>query len=229
MDEFRFASKKTVPVLCGYLFMGAAFGLLFVSAGFPWYAALACSLLIYAGSVQYAFVPLLAQHASLGMIGAMTLLLNARHIFYGLSFVESFQKAGKARPYLIFALTDETYSLLCGTAVQPPMRQGRVFFWISLLDQCYWILGTAIGAFAGTALPFDMTGVDFAMTALFAVIFVEQWKSAKSHRPAITGLVIAVVFLIVLGPEQFLLPTLLVTVFFLLLQRKKLEGVIGHE
>lgn len=218
--ELTFAFRRSIPVLFGYLFLGIAFGLLLQSAGYGFIWALAASVFIYAGSGQFALVGLLSGGASLITTAVMTLSINSRHIFYGLSFIEKF-KAMKARGlYMIFSLTDETYSLLCSTAVPEELDEHKTLFYIALLDQLYWICGSVLGALIGQILPFNSTGIEFAMTALFVVIFVEQWMSAKSHIPAVIGAVCGVISLVIAGPDNFILPSLIGAVALLIIFRK---------
>lgn len=220
MRELRYAFRQTVPVLCGYLFLGLAFGLLLQQAGYGWPWAVLTSVIVYAGSMQFVLVGLLGGgFASLLSVALTTLSVNSRHLFYGLSFLETFRKMGRAKPYMIFSLTDETYSLLC--SLQPPkeLDADRVRLYIALLDHAYWVAGSAAGAILGSVLPFDLTGIDFAMTALFVVIFVDQWRGAKSRLPAVAGLGFGLLWLVVLGPDRFLLPALVCTVLVLLLCR----------
>ena len=224
MQELRYAFRRTVPVLCGYLFLGLAFGLLMQQAGYGWPWAVLTSVIVYAGSMQFVLVGMLGGgFGSLLSVALTTLSVNSRHLFYGLSFLETFRKMGKARPYMIFSLTDETYSLLC--SLQPPqtLNADRVRLYIALLNHLYWVAGSAAGAILGSVLPFDLTGIDFAMTALFVVIFVEQWCAAKSHLPALAGAGFGIFWLIVLGPDRFLLPALVCTVLVLLLSRGTLS------
>ena len=215
-------------MLCGYLFIGFAFGVMLRDAGFiaPW--AFLSSLTIYAGSGQYLLVSLLAANASLVTVAVMTLLLNCRHIFYGLSFLETFHQMGRAKWYMIFSLTDETYSLLCSLKTPDGVDPAAMRFLISVLDQSYWIIGSVIGAIVGGVLPFDTTGIDFAMTALFTVIFVEQWKSSKCHIPAFLGLGAAAVSLALLGPDNFILPAMLAICVMLVALRGKLAGEVSE-
>lgn len=224
MRELRYAFRQTVPVLCGYLFLGLAFGLLLQQAGYGWPWAVLTSVIVYAGSMQFVLVGLLGGgFASLLSVALTTLSVNSRHLFYGLSFLETFRKMGRAKPYMIFSLTDETYSLLC--SLQPPKKldADRVRLYIALLDHAYWVAGSAAGAILGSVLPFDLTGIDFAMTALFVVIFVDQWRGAKSRLPAVAGLGFGLLWLVVLGPDRFLLPALVCTVLVLLLCRGTLQ------
>lgn len=223
INPFIFAWKQSIPVMLGYIFLGIAFGLLLQNAGYSFLWAFLISVVVYAGSMQFVLVTLLTSGASLLSAALMTLFINGRHIFYGLSFVEKYKKMGRAYPYLVFSLTDETYSVLCGTKIPEGMEEKKVFFWISFLDQCYWVLGSVIGALAGSYITFDSTGIDFSMTALFIVIAVEQWQGTKTHFPALLGAVCGILWLIVLGPDQFILPALCSCVVILLLARRKVS------
>ena len=221
---FRPAFSVTIPVLCGYLFIGLAFGVMLRDIGFapPW--AFFSSLLIYAGSGQYLLVSLLAANASLVTVAAMTLLLNCRHIFYGLSFLETFHQMGRRKWYMIFSLTDETYSLLCTTKVPEDVEEDQFLLAVSLLDQSYWVIGSMIGGIAGNFLPFDAEGIDFAMTALFVVIFVEQWMEKKNRAPEVIGVLAACFCLQIFGADGFVLPAMLLITLLLFVGRKRLEG-----
>lgn len=218
-----YAFYKTIPVLLGYLFLGLAFGLLLQEAGYSFWWALLSSTIIYAGSIQFVLVSFLGGGTSLPVVAVMTLLINSRHAFYGLSFVEKFRQM-KTYPYMVFSLTDETYSLLCSTTVPEGMDEKKAFFLISLFDQCYWITGSVLGGALGEILPFDMTGIDFAMTALFVTIFIDQWRSAKSHLPALIGFCSGVICLLIFGGSNFILPSLLITVTLLMALQNPIEN-----
>lgn len=218
-----FAWKQTIPVMLGYVFLGIAFGLLIQNAGYSALWAFLISVVVYAGSMQFVLVTLLTSGAGLFSAALMTLFINGRHIFYGLSFVEKYKRMGKTYPYLVFSLTDETYSVLCGTKIPEGMEEKKVYFWISFLDQCYWVAGSVIGALAGSYITFDSTGIDFSMTALFIVIVVEQWQETKSHFPALLGAVCGILWLVVLGPDRFILPALCSCVVILLLVRRRIS------
>ena len=218
----RFAFYKTIPVLLGYLFLGLAFGLLLQEAGYSFWWALLSSGIVYAGSIQFVLVEFLNGGTGFLTVAVMTLLINSRHAFYGLSFVEKFRKM-KTYPYMIFSLTDETYSLLCSLKVPEGIDEKKAMFLIALFDQLYWVTGSVLGAALGQVLPFDMTGIDFAMTALFVTIFVDQWREAKSHLPAIVGLCSAAVCLLIFGGSNFILPSLIITVGILMALRGRLE------
>jgi len=170
--------------------------------GLGW--ALAMSAFIYAGSMQYVAIDLLTGGASLLTTAVTTLLVNARHLFYGISMLERYRAAGRYAPYLIFSLTDETYSLV---AAREDLT-GAECFRISLLDQLYWVLGTALGSLAGAYLDFNTTGIDFSLTALFLTVFTEQWLETKDHAPALIGLGVSIVCRLLFGADSFLLPTM---------------------
>lgn len=207
----------TVPVMTGYLILGMAFGILLVDKGYHIGWALLMSTTIYAGSMQFVAVDLLSGGATLLSAAIMTLLVNARHLIYGISMLEKYRNTGKLKPYLMFSLTDETYALLCG-GVPDGMERKRYYFLVSLFDQIYWIIGSIVGALVGSALTIDTTGIDFAMTALFVVIFVEQWLTSKDHGPALLGFGTTLLCLIFWGVDQFLIPSMMAIVCLLSLR-----------
>ena len=217
------AFPVTVPVLMGYLAIGIAFGFMLQAIGYNFIWAFFMSLTIYAGSGQYLGVSLLSSAAALSTVAVMTLLINFRHLVYGLSMLEKFRGMGLRKFYMIFSLTDETYALL--SSVRPPVGVDprNFYFSIALLDQSYWILGSVIGAVAGALLPIDTTGIDFAMTALFVVIAVDQWRAYKRHLPALLGAGVTLLSLFLVGAENMLLPALGVIVLVLLLLRQRLD------
>lgn len=214
------AFRDTLPVLTGYVFLGFGFGILMYQNHFGFLWSVAMSLFIYAGSMQYVGVSLLAGGAGFLTTALTTLLVNARHLFYGISMVDAYKGAGKKKPYLIFALTDETYSLV--SQRQPPegMDRHTYCFLVSFLDQCYWVAGTALGALAGAVLPVNLAGIDFVLTALFVCIFVEQWLSTKAHLPALIGVGATVLCLLIFGKDIFLIPSMAVIALTLTLLKK---------
>lgn len=215
----QFAFKQTIPVLCGYLFLGAAFGLLLNNAGYGVLWAFCISLVVFAGSGQFLLVTMLSAGMNLVNVAVLTFTVNSRHMFYGLSFIEKFKAMGKAYPYMIFSLTDETYSLLCGVKVPENIDKNKAFFLMALFDHLYWIGGSVLGNLLGSGGFFDITGVEYAMTALFIVIFVEQLSEYANRLPAVIGAVCGVVSLAVFKAENFILPALFATVVVLLLLR----------
>lgn len=212
----------TIPVMTGYLFLGIGFGIIMQQNGFGLGWAAVMSLFIYAGSMQYVGVGLLTGGAGLVTAALATLLVNARHLFYGISMINAYKGTGKKKPYLIFALTDETYSLVSREQLPRGVDRNSYFFLVSLFDQCYWVAGTVLGSLAGSLIPMNFEGIDFALTALFVTIFVEQWLSSKDHFPAIVGVVSAAVCLLLFGPDTFLIPTMiLITAIFVLIHRQQ--------
>lgn len=205
-------------MLCGYVFLGTAFGATLAQAGFGPAWALMISTLVYAGSLQFVMVPLMAAGASLLTVALTALMVNARHLFYGVSFIDRFRRMGRLRPYMIFSLTDETYSVYCSI---PGEESDGVMLRVALYDQLYWIAGSLLGSVLAQQLPFDLTGIDFSMTALFIVICVERAMNRDDRLPLATGGVCALLSLLVLGPERFLLPALLATAALLTVTGRK--------
>lgn len=218
------ALRVNTPVLFGYIFLGMAFGLMLQDAGYGVLWALVCSTFIYAGSMQFVLVSFLTGNLSILQMVIVTLSVQIRHVFYGLSLIEPYQKMGKRKFYMIHALTDETYSLLCTAKAPEGTNEQDFFFSIAAMDHLYWILGGVLGVTVGQLITFDTTGVDFTMTALFTVIFVENWLSGKGGRiPAVIGLGSALLCLLIFGPDRFLLPALVLAVALLFLLRGLIE------
>ncbi len=218
-SALRSAFPVTLPVLFGYLAIGIPFGLLLVKAGYPWWLAPIMSTLMYAGAGQYITIGLFASNAPLGAMLVTILLVNIRHIVYGLSLIEPFRNTGRWKSYLIFALTDETYALLTG--VKPPQHidRGRFFGYIALLNQMYWVCGSLIGALAGKLIPFSFRGIDFALTALFLVLLIDQLRRTRDAVPAVIGAISAVAAVIFIRPSNMLIAALAVSLAALILVR----------
>jgi len=206
MKERIRAFHLTLPVMCGYLFLGVAFGATLAQAGFGAAWALMISALVYAGSLQFVMVPFLVSGASLAAVFLTALMVNARHLFYGVSFIDRFRRMGMLRPYMIYSLTDETYSVFCGLKGE---ESDGLMLRVALYDHLYWITGSVAGALLAQGLPFDLTGIDFSMTALFIVICVERVMNRADRLSALIGGASAAVCLFVLGPDRFLAPALL--------------------
>ena len=214
---------KSLPVMAGYIVLGIGFGILLKKAGYGLFWSFFMSLTIYAGSMQYVAVSILTSGASLISVALTTLMVNARHLFYGISMIDKYEGAGKKKPYLIFALTDETYSILCSDDVLENLDRHWYSFFVSLFNQCYWILGCVLGSVLGTVITFDTAGIEFSMTALFVTVFVEQWLSTKNHLPAIIGLICSIACLVVFGADSFLIPTMISITMVLLFTNKIME------
>lgn len=207
----RYAFTSTIPVMVGYIFLGAAFGILLEDKGYDFIWAFIMSTFVYAGSMQFVAVNLLGSGAAFISVALMTLLINARHIIYGITMLGKYKGTGKIKPYLIFSLSDETFALLCN---DPPewVNRKKYYLLVSVMDQLYWIAGSVAGSLIGSVIKFDTTGIDFAMTALFIVIFVKQWMNSKDRFPAIIGIGITAVCLIVFGADNFMIPSMLMIV-----------------
>ena len=219
-NAVRAAFLDTIPVLTGYVFLGFGFGILLHQSGYGVIWAAAMSLFIYAGSMQYVAVSLLSSGAGLLTAAMTAFLVNARHLFYGISMVDASKGAGKKKPYMIFALTDETYSLVSQDQAPEGMDRHAYCFLVSLFDQIYWVSGSILGSLAGSLLPINYEGIEFVLTALFVTIFVEQWLSTKNHLPAVIGVVSTVVCLLVFGRDVFLIPSMVIIAVVLTVMRK---------
>ncbi len=223
MKTVKPAFMKSLPVMAGYIILGIGFGILAHNAGYGFLWVLAMSLFIFAGSMQYVGIGLLAGGASVLTVILTTIMVNARHLFYSVSMLRHYRNAGCYKPYLIFSLTDETYSLLCDGKVPEGTDPDRFRFLVSLFNQSYWVLGSVIGSLVSGVLPFSSAGIEFSMTALFIASFTEQWITAKNHIPAITGLLGTAFCLIVFGPGHFLIPSMLLITLLLTLFRSRMN------
>lgn len=221
-SSFKSAFPQTLPVLAGYVSLGIAFGILLRDAGYGVIYAFLMSLFVFAGSAQFLCVELLVANATLPQVAFLIFLLNFRHFFYGLTMISHYRNV-KNKWYLIFGLTDETYALLSANKIPSTVEKSDFYFAVTLLNHVYWISGSIIGSLVGALIPFDMTGIDFAMTALFAVLVVEQWKSHSKHFPAILGFSVSILSILIFGAENFIIPTLIIICVILLLFKNQLE------
>ena len=219
-NTIRNAFLDTVPVMTGYVFLGFGFGILMYQSGYGVGWAAAMSLFIYAGAMQYMAVGLLTGGTGLLTVALTTLVVNARHLFYGISMVDAYKGSGKRKPYLIFALTDETYSLV---SAGKGTDHGYCF-WVSLFDHIWWVGGTVLGSLAGSVLPMNLEGIEFVLTALFVTIFVEQWLSTKDHFPALVGLTATAASLLIFGRDVFLIPSMILIAAILIMKNRKERG-----
>ena len=219
----RAAFPYTLPICVGFLFMGMSYGFLMHSQGFPLLYPVLMSIFIFAGSMEFLTVELLLSAFAPLHAFLLALMVNARHLFYGLTVLEKFQGMGWKKPYLIFGLCDETFSIHCAVDPPPGVDKGWFYFFITLLDQSYWVAGSVVGALLGQLLPMDTTGLEFVMTALFVVIFLNQWDQQTDHRPALIGAGCALACLALFGSEHFLLPAMGLMVLCLAPARPKTE------
>lgn len=226
LKTIRQAFYKSVPVMAGYVVLGTGFGILMRNAGYGVLWTAAMSAFIYAGSMQYVGVSLLTGGASVLTTALTTIMVNARHLFYSISMIDTYKDAGQFKPYMIFALTDETYSLLCDGTTPDGTEPNLYRFFVSLFNQCYWVSGSVLGSLLGTVLPFPTTGIEFSMTALFVAAFTEQWLTTKDHVPALTGLLSTLLCLLVFGRDRFLIPAMLLITLILTILRRREEGLV---
>lgn len=216
----RAAFPHTIPVLAGFLFLGAAYGILMSSKGFAFYWSVLMSAVTFAGSMQFVAISLLT--AAFDPVSAffLTLMVNARHLFYGISMLAQYEKTGRKKWYLIFGLCDETFSIVCSARIPEGVEKSWFYLFVTLLNQSYWVAGTALGALLGSLFTFNTAGIDFVMTALFTVIFINQWRERKNHLPALIGVAVSAICLLVFGPDRFLPPAMgLILLLFALLQK----------
>lgn len=215
------AFVKSIPIFCSYVFVSMAYGMMMASAGFPWYDSLLVSLTVYTGAFQFVLITFLSSGASLITIALTALLMNSRQSFYSITFLKEFKQMGRRKLYMIHTMTDETYAVNC-TLDLPKKEKEDTMFLVALFSRYYWIVGSVLGGILGQIIPFDLTGLDFCMTALFLIIFIDQWEKAEKHTPALTGLGIGVICLLIFGENRFMLPALLiVSALLLLFQRKE--------
>ena len=222
MKNFKHALVNTMPVLASYLFLGIAFGMLLVKEGYSPIFSLVCGLVIYAGSMQMALVPLLVSHAPLYLIGIMTLFINGRHMFYGISFLERFKRMGIKFPYMVYTTTDETYSVLCNIQYTEDVDPSQVDFYVHVICHVVWSLSCFLGSMLGGILPMGLEGIEFSATAFFVTVVVEQLRNAPSKVPFFIGLFSAIIFLFLLGPSKFIVPALAVSVIALMVAKDRI-------
>ena len=214
------AIRDTIPVMTGYIVLGIGFGILLSTKGFGVLWALSMGIVIYSGTMQFIAAEMFTAGTALGTAGMTALMVSARHLFYGLSMIERYREIhGLKKAYMIYALTDETYSLVCES------EDADYCFWVTLLDHSYWVLGGVMGSVLGQVLKFDSRGIDFALTALFVSICTEQWLSSEKHIPALTGIISSVVCLVIFGADSFLMPAMIVITVMLFALRRKIESV----
>lgn len=219
------AFLKSLPIMCSYLFVGMAYGMMMQEAGFGWYLSLVISMTVYTGAFQFVLITLLSSGASFLTIGITAFLMNSRQLFYSLTFLEEFRKMGRKKPYMICTLTDETYAVNLTLEDADEKKKQDIMFYVALFSRGYWMAGSVLGAVIGQLVPFDLEGIDFCMTALFIIIFIDQWQQAKNHWPALCGIGIALLCLLIFGGQMFMLPALLLISGILLVAANRRESV----
>ncbi len=225
LPALRAAFPHTLPILAGFLFLGTTYGILMTSSGFSPLLSVAISTCVFAGSMQFVAVNLLLGSFAPLSAFLLTLMINARHVFYGISMLDKYRNVGKKRAYLIFGMCDESFSINCTATPKDGVEHGLFMFFVTLLNQFYWVAGTAIGAIFGTFLPINTEGIDFAMTAMFAVIFLEQCLKRENRLAAAAGLLCSVVCLVIFGADSFLIPAMAAILICLTVLRRPLEEV----
>ena len=223
LAALRAAFPHTIPILTGYLFLGMSYGVLMKVSGFSFWYPLLISLTVYAGSMQFVTTSLLLGAFNPIQAFVMTLMVNARHLFYSIALLGKYRDTGWKKPFLIFGLSDETFSVNCSARIPPDIDKGWFLLWVTVLDQLYWGTGATLGGLFGSLISFNTQGLDFVMTAMFVVIFLEQWLKEKNHTCSLLGLGLAALSLVLFGPDSFMLPAMAAILAVLLLLRNTLE------
>ena len=224
LTALRAAFPTTIPILAGFLFLGITYGVYMNVSGFPFWYPMIMSLVIFAGSVEFVTVNLLLGAFNPLQAFAMALMINARHLFYGISMLDKFKGAGVKKLYLIYGMCDESFSINCTAEIPPEVDRGLFMTFVTLLNQLYWFIGSTLGGIFGTYINFSTEGLDFVMTAMFVVIFLEQWLKDKNHTPALLGLGLSLICLIAFGAENFIIPSMLAILAVLTLMHPSKPG-----
>lgn len=215
---------RTIPIMTGYVVLGIGFGVLLQKAGYSWIWALIMGLTMYSGTMQYVGVDLLSSGASIITTAIMALVVNARYIFYGLPMIDRYKNSAWKKPWLIFGLTDENFALLCSTEAPEGSSDHLYCLLVTIFDHCYWMIGCVLGVLLGSAMKFNTTGIEFVMTALFITVFVDQWRETKQHLPALSGIGVTLICLLIFGKENFLIPSMVLIVVVLSLFKNKIDA-----
>lgn len=215
----------TIPIFTGFWFLGLAYGVYMKVSGFSFVYPMLMSLLIFGGSLEFVTVEMLLSPFAPLQVFLMALLIQARHLFYGISMLGKFKGTGWKKFFLIFGMCDETFSVNYTAKIPEGVDKGWFMLWVTFLNQFYWVSATTTGGLIGSLLKFDTTGISFVMTAMFVVIFLEQWLKEKNHVSSLMGIAVSVLCLICFGADSFMLPTMAAIVLLLTLSRKKLEPV----
>ena len=226
---FRAAAPQTLPVFAGYLVLGLGYGIYVQSLGLPVWLPPLMGTVVYGGSLEFVLASLLLGSFAPVSAFLMALMIQARHLFYGLTMLQRYRGYGLRSAYMIFAMSDETFSITCSAEPPEGVDKGWFMFFITLLDQCYWVFSAGLGAVVGSVLPFSTEGVDFVMTAMFTVIFLNQWEKDRQHYSALIGLAAPLACLVVFGSSSFLLPSMGCILILLLALRKPIEKAEGTE
>ncbi len=225
--SFRAAFPQTLPILAGFLFLGFSYGVYANVSGFSFLYPTLTALLIYGGSLEFVVISMLTEPFAPLQTFLAALIIQARHLFYGIAMLEKFRGTGKKKPYLIFGMCDEAFSINYSAVIPPDVDRGWFMFFVTLLNQAYWVFGAAFGGLCGKLIPFNTEGLDFIMTALFVVIFLEQWLKEKKHYTALCGLFASALCLVLFGADSFLLPAMALILLLLTIFRGPIEKAGG--
>lgn len=223
LKPLKAAFPHTIPIFAGFWFLGLTYGIYMRASGFSFWYPMLMSLTIFAGSIEFVTVNLLMSAFNPVQALAMTLMINARHLFYGISMLDKFRSCGWKKPYLIFGMCDESFSINYTADIPEDVDKGWFMFFVTLLNHLYWFSGSTLGGIFGSLLTFNTKGLDFVMTAMFVVIFLEQWLKEKNHSSALLGLGLSLLCLIAFGADRFMIPSMLAVLGVLTLLRKPLE------
>jgi branched-chain amino acid transport protein azlC len=222
---FRAALPYTIPICIGFLFLGISYGFFMHSKGFSFLYPVLMSLFIFAGSMEFVTVNLLLTAFNPLSAFLLALMVNARHLFYGISMLDKYKNTGLKKPYLIYGMCDESFSINCTVTPPVDVDKGWFMLFVTLLNQIYWVAGAALGSLLGSVISFDTTGIEFVMTALFVVMFINQWEETDNHRSALTGVFCSMVCLFLFGAQHFIIPAMaLIIACFSLMARPKQEA-----
>lgn len=224
LKAFKFALPHTLPICAGFLFLGMSYGFLMKSKGFSFLYPMLMSLFIFAGSMEFVTVSLLLSAFNPAHAFLLTIIVNARHIFYGISMLDQYKNCGLKKLYLIFGMCDESFSINCSVTPPPNIDKGWFMFWVTLLNHIYWVTGATLGGLLGYMIHFNTEGIEFVMTALFAVMFINQWNQAKKHLPAVIGISCSLLCLLLFGSQNFMIPAMALIILSFACCKKTLES-----
>ncbi len=214
------AFPHTIPILAGFLFLGMAYGIYMNVSGFSFVYPMIMSAVIFGGSLEFVTVSMLLSAFAPIQTLLMAFMIQARHLFYGIAMLDKFKNMGWKKFYLIYAMCDETFSVNYSAEIPEDVDRGWFYFWVSLFNQLYWVGGATLGGLLGNLITFDTKGLDFVMTAMFVVIFMEQWSKEKNHMSELIGMIASIACLLIFGADNFLIPTMVVIVVMLTMLRK---------
>ena len=224
---FSAAFPRTIPILAGFLFLGISYGLYATAAGFAFWYPILMAVAIFGGSLEFVAVEMMLGVFAPVQTFVMALMIQARHLFYGISMLEKYKGTGWKKIYLIYGMCDESFSINCSADIPEDVDKGWFMFFVTLLNQLYWVAGTAVGAVLGSLITFDLDGLEFVMTAMFVVIFLDQWLKEKKHYTGVIGLAASAVCLLIFGADSFMIPTMMCILVLLTVFRKPIEQAGG--